>query len=197
MSDDGELFRRSLREPAAFAGIFERHAASVLSYVRGRIGANAAEEVVSETFLIAFQRRARFDPSYGSARPWLLGIATNLIRHHLRAERAHLEAIGKLIEPSPIDGSDDVARLDAQRMRPALIDALLSLSVADRETFLLIAVGGLTYEETAAALGVPVGTVRSRVHRARALLRERIQGIPAITEGNAPPTRKKPWTNSI
>lgn len=168
-----------------FEKIFERHAASVWGYVRRRIGRDAAEDVVADAFLIAFARRTSFDPAYDSARPWLLGIATNLIRHRLREERAHLAAVGKLSEPPPVDEFDDLNRFDAQRIRPQLIDALMSLSNDDRETFLLVALGELTYPETALALGVPVGTIRSRMHRIRRLLRERIPGLPAIDDGEA------------
>jgi RNA polymerase sigma factor (sigma-70 family) len=183
VTSDGELFRRSARDPEVFEEIFERHAASVWSYARRRIGADAAEDVVADAFLIAFARRESFDPAYDSARPWLIGIATNLIRHRLRDERAHLAAIGKVSEPPPVDEFDDPGRFDAQRMRPLLVDGLMSLSNDDRETFLLVALGELTYAEAALALGVPVGTVRSRMHRIRRVLRERIPGLPAIHDG--------------
>jgi RNA polymerase sigma factor (sigma-70 family) len=133
VTSDGELFRRSARDPEVFEGIFERHAASVWSYVRRRIGADAAEDVVADAFLIAFTRRASFDPSYGSARPWLLGIATNLIRHRLREERVHLAAIGRLSEPAPLDDLD-LSRFDAERLKPLLAEALMALANDDRET---------------------------------------------------------------
>jgi RNA polymerase sigma factor (sigma-70 family) len=168
-----------------FEKIFERHAASVWSYVRRRIGADAAEDVVADAFLIAFARRTSFDPSYDSARPWLLGIATNLIRHRLRDERSHLAAIGRVSDPPPVDEFDDLSRFDAQRIRPILVEALMALSNDDRETFLLVALGELTYAETALALGVPVGTIRSRMHRIRKILRERIPGFPARDDGEA------------
>jgi RNA polymerase sigma factor (sigma-70 family) len=184
VTSDGELFRRSVRDPEVFEEIFERYAASVWGYVRRRISADAAEDVVADAFLIAFERRTSFDPSYESARPWLLGIATNLIRHRLRDERSHLAAVGKISEP-PVDEFDDLSRFDAQRIRPLLVDALMSLSNDDRETFLLVALGELTYAETALALGVPVGTVRSRMHRVRKILRERIPRFPAINDGEA------------
>jgi RNA polymerase sigma factor (sigma-70 family) len=184
VTSDSELFRRSARDPEVFEGIFERHAASVWSYVRRRIGADAAEDVVADAFLIAFQRRTSFDPSYDSARPWLLGIATNLIRHRLREERVHLAAIGRLSAPVPLDDLD-VSRFDAERLKPLLVDALMALANDDRETFLLVALGELTYAEAALALGVPIGTVRSRMHRVRRALRERIPELTAIDDGEA------------
>jgi RNA polymerase sigma-70 factor, ECF subfamily len=183
---DAEIFQRSIRDPDAFREIFERHASAVHAYARKRIGV-AGEEILAQTFLTAFEKRGRFDLSYGSARPWLLGIATNIIRHHLREEREHLRALGRVAREQPEAPVDDVARLDAQRMKPQLITALLSLSDEDRETFLLLALGQLTYEEVASALRIPIGTVRSRIHRSRTHLRERVEGrtaIPGGTEGS-------------
>jgi RNA polymerase sigma-70 factor, ECF subfamily len=187
VASDGDLFRRSERDPGAFEEIFERHAASVSRYVRRRIGREASEEIVAETFLIAFDRRARFDPTYPSARPWLLGIATNLLRRHLREKRARLTTIARLADPPSIADGREAARLDAERARPVLLDALAALSDEDRETFLLVALGELTYAEAAAALEIPVGTVRSRMHRVRSRLRERLPGLVAIDEGGDPP----------
>lgn len=183
MDTDAEIFRRSVRDPEAFREIFERHAAAVHAYARKRIGMTAGEEILARTFLTAFEKRARFDVSYESARPWLLGIATNLIRHHLREEREHLTALRKSARDQPDALVDHDARLDAQRLKPTLLDALLALSDEDRETFLLLALGQLTYEEVASALGIPIGTVRSRIHRARRHLRERVPGWAAIDEG--------------
>ena len=183
MDTDAEIIQRSIRDPDAFREIFERHASTVHAYARKRIGMTAGEEILAETFLTAFEKRARFDLSYESARPWLLGIATNIIHHHLREEREHLTALGKMFREQPEEPVDDVARLDAQRMKPRLIAALLALSDDDRETFLLLALGQLTYEEVASALRIPIGTVRSRIHRARIHLRERVPGRTAIRDG--------------
>jgi RNA polymerase sigma factor (sigma-70 family) len=180
---DAEIFRRSVRDPEAFREIFERHAAAVHAYARKRIGMTAGEEILAQTFLTAFEKRTRFDPSYGSARPWLLGIATNLIRHHLREEREHLATLRKRARDQLEAPVEDDARLDAERMKPTLLEGLLALSDDDRETFLLLALGQLTYEEVASALGIPIGTVRSRIHRARRHLRERVPGWTAIDEG--------------
>jgi RNA polymerase sigma-70 factor (ECF subfamily) len=189
---DAEIFRRSIRDPDAFREIFERHASAVHAYARSRIGMTAGEEILAQTFLTAFEKRARFDLSYGSARPWLLGIATNIIRHHLREEREHLAALGKTAREQPEAPVDDVERLDAQRMKPALITALITLSDDDRETFLLLALGQLTYEEVASALRIPIGTVRSRIHRARTHLRERVPGRTAIPGGTEGPDHERP-----
>jgi RNA polymerase sigma-70 factor, ECF subfamily len=189
---DAEIFRRSIRDPDAFREIFERHASAVHAYARKRIGMTAGEEILAQTFLTAFEKRTRFDTSYESARPWLLGIATNIIRHHLREEREHLTALGKIAREQPEQPVDDVARLDAQRMKPTLITALLTLSDGDRETFLLLALGQLTYEEVASALRIPIGTVRSRIHRARTHLRERIPDRTAIPDGAEASNQERP-----
>ena len=161
MSTDAELFQRSIHDPEMFREVFERHATPVLAYARKRLGRVAGDEVLAETFLTAFERRARFDCTYVSARPWLFGIATNVIRHYLREEREHLAALARVSSESSAPPADDVEGLDAERMRPQLIEALLALSDADRSTFLLHALGDLTYEETATSLGIPIGTVRS------------------------------------
>ena len=195
MQTDAEIFRRSIRDPDAFREIFERHAAAVHAYARKRIGVTAGEEILAQTFLTAFEKRTRFDTSYTSARPWLLGIATNLIRHHLREEREHLTALRRIGPERSAAPIEDDARLDADRMRPTLIDALLALTDDDRETFLLLALGQLTYEEVASALTIPIGTVRSRIHRARRHLRERIPGWTAIDDGAEGSTQERPGTD--
>lgn len=196
MSTDGEIFLRSIDNPDSFREIFERHAKTVLAYARKRLGTTAGEEILAQTFLTAFERRARFDATYESARPWLLGIATNIIRHHLREEREHLRALARISQEPPMEAADDISRLDAQRMRPQLIAALLTLPESDRETFLLLVLGELTYEETASALGIPIGTVRSRIHRARSRLREQVRPRTAIPDGAEGSKQGKPWTNS-
>ncbi len=173
-----------MERPAAFSEIFERHFDRVSAFARRRVGSDAGEEIAAQTFLVAFERRDRFDPRYDSARPWLLGIATNLIRHHFRDERVHLAALTRApfdAEPAPIDDPD---RLDAERWKPAIAAALLALPTADRETFLLVALAELTYSQVALALEIPIGTVRSRIHRARSSLREQLRGFEATADGD-------------
>ncbi|WP_240745085.1 MULTISPECIES: RNA polymerase sigma factor [unclassified Microbacterium] len=82
MSTDSEIIQRSLQQPAAFAELFDRHARSVNAFATYRIGRHAAEDVLSETFLVAFRRRADYDANVESAVPWLLGIASRVIRRH-------------------------------------------------------------------------------------------------------------------
>jgi RNA polymerase sigma-70 factor (ECF subfamily) len=182
VASDGEVIRRSLEDPSAFSEIFERYFDDVARYARRRVGAQVGEEIAAQTFVVAFERRQRFNVRYGSARPWLMGIATNLVRHHFRAERTHLTALARLPADPPAPAVDDPTRLDAQRLRPALAAALLDLADVDRNTFLLVALGELSYGQAAAAQGIPVGTVRSRLHRARTRLRELLGNLAAIPE---------------
>jgi RNA polymerase sigma-70 factor (ECF subfamily) len=181
--DDAEIIAASIGDPGAFGEIFERHHDAIARYAMRRVGHSAGEDVAARTFVIAFTRRDRFDTSARSARPWLYGIATNLIRHHVRDERSHLIARAKipaqLVEPDP---NEDVSRLDAQRVAGEIRDGLIALNRADREALMLHVLGELSYEEVAAALAIPVGTVKSRLHRARGQLRERFMSVGAIRD---------------
>lgn len=171
MSTDSEIIQRSLEEPGVFSEIFERHVRPVGGYIRRRIGADAVDDVLSETFLVAFRRRAAFDMRGDSARPWLLGIATRMVKSHRAAEarqwrsfEASASAEGVVAE-APHVASD--SRIDADAALRALAPRIAALAVKDRDTLLLHAWGDLTYEQIADALGVPVGTVRSRLNRVR------------------------------
>ncbi|WP_240944034.1 RNA polymerase sigma factor [Micromonospora thermarum] len=123
----------------------------------------------SETFLVAFRRRHRYDVSRPDARPWLFGILTKEISHYRRRERAHYRAVARsgLPDVSPDSAEQAVATAAALALRLPLSRALSDLPARDRDVLLLIAWGGLSYEETAQAIGIPVGTVRSRLNRAR------------------------------
>ncbi|WP_156759295.1 RNA polymerase sigma factor [Microbacterium karelineae] len=171
MSTDSEDIAASVDEPDRFSEIFERHARAVGGYVRRRLGENAVDDVLSETFLTAFRRRASFDLARDSARPWLLGIATRVMKRHRAQEAAqwrafeHASAAADVVDEGSEAGTD--ARLDASRAVRELSPRIASLSRRDRDTLLLYAWGELTYEQIAGALGVPVGTVRSRLNRVR------------------------------
>jgi len=138
------------------------------------VGPDRAEDLASETLVIAFRRRASYDRSREDARPWLLGIAANLLRDHRRSERRQLLAYARApadrVFTDDLEASDE--RLDADASGPAVALALAGLKPAQREILLLFAWGGLTYEEIGEALGIPVGTVRSRLARARRRVRE-------------------------
>jgi RNA polymerase sigma factor (sigma-70 family) len=141
------------------------------------VGSDLAEELASETFVIAFHRRASYDGGEENARPWLFGIATNLLRRHRRTERRRLAAYAKTgVDPVvPFDPALDAAedRAEAEAAGPFLAEALAALRPADRDVLLLYAWADLSYPEVAKALGVPTGTVRSRLARAR----RQVQGL--------------------
>ncbi|MFE3455428.1 RNA polymerase sigma factor [Nonomuraea sp. NPDC059194] len=89
---DAELIRRSWQEPAAFAAVFDRHAPQLHRYAVRRLGPDAAEDVVSDAFLAAFQNRHRYDLEHPDARPWLYGIASNVIGKRRRDEISRYRA---------------------------------------------------------------------------------------------------------
>ena len=183
VSPDNEVIERSAREPAVFAALYDRHATSVFRYAAQRLGDHAADDVMSETFLVAFEKRASYDVTVVDARPWLLGIATRLMRKHVRLEalawKGMSAELAAQIAPDFIDLAG--ARMDAQRLTRRLAKALQRLSEIDRDTLLLYAWGDLDYASLAIAMQVPVGTVRSRLNRARRQLR-RAAGIETIEQ---------------
>ncbi|HEX5609759.1 MAG TPA: RNA polymerase sigma factor [Solirubrobacterales bacterium] len=197
-SHDGEAIAASLRTPASFAAIFDRHYDVLHGYLQRQAGADVADEVASQTFLVAFDRRGRFDLTRASARPWLFGIAVNLLRHHYRGVRRQLRAYERTGVDPVADAFDGLeARVDAAAMGRALAAALARLSVEEREVLLLYAWADLTYTEIAETLGLPVGTVRSCLHRARGRVRELLEGDRASTGAAPRPVRgEEQWTRS-
>ncbi|MET7474461.1 RNA polymerase sigma factor [Streptomyces sp. NPDC005648] len=176
---DARVIERSREEPEAFAALYDRHADAVHRYAARRLGPEAAEDLMAETFVTAFQRRETYDLTRADARPWLFGIATNLVGRHRRAEARRFKALARV--PAPVEHEEPVAeravaRAGAVGVRRDLAAALAGLSARQRDVVLLVAWAGLDYEEAALALGVPVGTVRSRLHRARSRLREALGG---------------------
>ncbi|GAA1727176.1 sigma-70 family RNA polymerase sigma factor [Nonomuraea bangladeshensis] len=170
---DAELVNASWTEPEAFAELFDRYAGMLYRYVSKRLGPEPAEDLVGETFLVAFSRRRSYDLAYPDARPWLFGILTKLISRHHRSEAARYRALLRAPVEHMIESPADrvAAGVSAQAVRGELAGALASLSAKDRDVLLLIAWGDLTYEEVAQALGIPVGTVRSRLNRGRRKVR--------------------------
>ncbi|MGC4796547.1 RNA polymerase sigma factor [Micromonospora saelicesensis] len=166
---DAWYVHASLVNHRLFTVLYDRHAPALYRYARGRVGADAVDDMVSETFLVAFRRRHRYDTSRVDARPWLFGILTKEISHYRRRERAHYRAMARCdpgeVAPDPAERA--VAGAAAHALRAPLARALSDLAARDRDVLLLIAWGGLSYEETAQAIGIPVGTVRSRLNRAR------------------------------
>ncbi|MFI6872250.1 RNA polymerase sigma factor [Streptomyces sp. NPDC050400] len=176
---DARSIARSRDEPEQFAALFDRYADAVHHYAARRLGPEAAEDLTAETFTTAFRQRHRYDLTRPDARPWLFGIATNLVGRHRRAEARRFKALSRI--PEPVEHEEPVAdravaRAGAHGLRRDLAAALAGLPARQRDVLLLVAWADLGYEEAAQALGVPVGTVRSRLHRARSTLREALGG---------------------
>src|SRR5580658_3843620 len=163
---DAAVLLASLNEPARFATVFEQRVDGIYRYLVLRTGQSVAEELTAETFARAFAGRHRFDPSRGTVRAWLYGIAANLARHHRRDEQRHLARLAAL-GPDELVTPDGSGQL-ADRMR--LAGALASLQPRQRHVVVLLGLGDLSYDEAAVVLSVPVGTVRSSYSRARAQL---------------------------
>jgi RNA polymerase sigma-70 factor (ECF subfamily) len=179
-ASDAELIATSLDDPQAFSAVFERHVDAIHRWLIRRVGPDLAEDLTAETFTRAFDRRDRFDGSYEDARPWLFGIASNLIHDHRRAELRRLRALARVRNQNA--GDEDfataaVARLDASVSGPAVAAALAALRPQEREVLLLLAWADLSYEEIAQATSLPLGTVRSRLSRARRKLRTELDNF--------------------
>ncbi|HEV2372436.1 MAG TPA: RNA polymerase sigma factor [Streptosporangiaceae bacterium] len=177
VGDDAALITRSLHTPEYFGALFDRHAPAISRYITRRLGPDAADDLVAETFLVAFRKRGHYDAEHTDARPWLYGIATRLIARQRRDEVRFFRAIARTgVDPAAGPVAEEVTdRVAAQAARCELAAALAGLSQAQRDVLLLVA-SGLAYEEAAIALAVPVGTVSSRLVRARRKVREALGG---------------------
>jgi RNA polymerase sigma factor (sigma-70 family) len=176
--NDAAVISRSLHEPEAFALLYDRHAAAIYRYVTRRLGDAHADDMVAECFLAAFRRRDRYDPARVDARPWLYGIAARVIGKHRRTEVRLLRTLARTgADPVAEDHSDRVdSRVTAAALQRQLAAALAELAAGDREVLLLIAWANLSYAQVAEALAIPVGTVRSRLSRARKKTRAVLAG---------------------
>jgi RNA polymerase sigma-70 factor, ECF subfamily len=173
---DAAVIGRSLDQPEAFGLIYDRHAATVLRFLGRRVGAEVAEGLIGELFRIAFERRKTFDASRASALPWLYGIGSNLLMKHQRGEARRLRASARMAAADEAPDRRASARaLDARLLFPRVADAIEALPDGEREALLLFAWEDLSYQSVAEALELPIGTVRSRLNRARAHLRELLE----------------------
>jgi RNA polymerase sigma-70 factor (ECF subfamily) len=157
--------------PTAFVAMFDEHAPLVLRYARSRVGSELAEDVVSEAFAVAWRARGSWTATRGDARAWILGIATNVIHRHREAEARWLEAREQALARG-VDRADVASDVlvDVDRSTAAVVGALRSLSPKLRDPLLLHTLLAMTYEDIAKTLEIPVGTVRSRISRARRAL---------------------------
>jgi RNA polymerase sigma-70 factor (ECF subfamily) len=174
-------------DPGAFGELFDEHASAVYNQgYRLTLNWSTAEEVVSLTFLEAWRLRAGIEEAGGSLRPWLLGIALNVVRNLNRAARRHQAAMSRIprVRPVPDFAEDLVGRLDDAAELRRVLAALDELRPGERDVIVLCVWSGLDYAAAAQALGVPVGTVRSRLSRARdKLKRGRASKEPAASSG--------------
>lgn len=173
-----DSFRARVRagDADAFGMLFDDHARAIYRYAYRVSGdATAAEDVVAQTFLEAWRLRRRVLPEGGSLEPWLYGIATNVLHNARRTARRHRAALARIPdpEPTPDHAEDLVRRAGEQEELAAARAALRALRPAEREVVALCVWSGLSYAEAAEALGVPVGTIRSRLSRAKS----RLQGL--------------------
>lgn len=185
-ADDREVLAQSRADPDLFVTLFDRYYGEIHRYARSRLGAEAADDLASDTFLIAFRRRAAFDPGVGAGqvRSWLYGIATNLVHRHRRDEERRFRAMSRMPDEPNEPAHDErvVVRLSAERIRGQLAAALAALKAPDRDVLLLMALGGLHHHEIAAALDIPYGTVCSRLNRARRKVRATLGIDPTETD---------------
>lgn len=188
---DAELIHQSLTDGERFGEIYHRHVSDVLGFVGRRLGAEHAEDVTADVFATAFTVRGRFDLAKESARPWLMGIAVRKIAHRKRAERSRYRMLASLSPAPPQEGPAErvAAVMAARSLGGPLAAALARLRAPDRDVLLLMAWAQLSYAEAAEALGVPIGTVRSRLSRARHVVRSVLTDLTDLTE------EELSWTN--
>lgn len=188
---DADVIASSIERPVAFGVIFDRHASSVRRYLVRRLGPAECDDLLGDVFRIAFERRSSFDVARPSARPWLYGIATNLVardrRRAARRIRAMARLAGERTTTAPVDHAEVVSgAVDARERWIRVAEAVADLPQVELDALVLHAWEGLSYEDVAAALDVPIGTVRSRLNRARTRLRELDR---ASGEGDVNPER--------
>jgi len=181
---DEELLLASRADGDRFGEMFDRHFTTIYRYLHRRVGSDLADELAAETFVRAFQHRDSYDPHRAPVRAWLFGIATNLVRRHHRSEHRRLAAYAR----TPFDRFQDEGtaaidtRVSADALSATLGRSLAAMRSQDRDVLLLIAWADLTYAEVAAALGTPIGTVRSRLARARQHIR---RDLPDVNDWSA------------
>jgi RNA polymerase sigma-70 factor (ECF subfamily) len=172
-ASDESLLQASARgDQRAFSELYERHARTIYNYLFRRLADwSEAEDLTAVVFLEAFRRRADVVVVEGKLLPWLYGIATNVLRNRRRALWRHRQLVAKLARQPRVDVTPDAAaRSEAAEHMRSVSRRIAGLPRQQQDVIALCVWSGLGYEEAAAALGVPVGTVRSRLARARTSL---------------------------
>ncbi len=168
-TDEQLLGGSKVGDPAAFIELFWRHGSAVHAYLARRTGRQDADDLLSEVWLRAFKSRTNYDCRYADARPWLYGIARNVLRAHWSQTARPLAFTEEAVAIDPWSDAD--RRLDAAAQVEMLRPILATLSEDEREVLLLVVWEQLTPAEAAVTLGIPQGTARSRLHRALSALR--------------------------
>jgi RNA polymerase sigma factor (sigma-70 family) len=176
--EDAALISHSLNgDGEAFEALFHRHYPGIHRFLRARVGADAADDLAAETFTTAFRRRSDYDLGVSGAGPWLFGIAVNLLHTHWRTERRWLRGRAGLARSTAPPNEAGISS--------AAADALLTLTWDERNLILLYAWADLSYEQLSVTLGVPVGTIRSRLNRTRLKLRRHLAADDAAAFAEA------------
>lgn len=185
---DAALISDSVVNPERFSSIFDRHAVTVFRYLAGRVDRSTSEDLLADVFETAFRARQHYDTRYDGALPWLLGIATNIIRHHHRSQMRHSTMLGRVtrLQEQANDTANaanpPAASAERRDQMRSVSRALDALDDKHREVLVLSAGLGLSYEDISRALGIRIGTVRSRLFRARTKLRELLETGGQYTE---------------
>lgn len=184
MSNADQTQRRQAGEWLAVA--YDEHAPALARYLSARVGPGLAEDLLSDVFLLALRRQHTFDRALGTPVAWLFGIATNILRQHRRREVRHFEFLATMHGQTAGSGDETseqaINAVDAAALARGLIPTLRGLDPVDRDILLLTSWAGLTPVDIAAALGIPAGTVRSRLYRLRHRLRAALPPpvVPAL-----------------
>jgi RNA polymerase sigma-70 factor (ECF subfamily) len=169
------------------ARLFRDHAQAVYAFVARRLGRQLASDLTADTFRIALEQADRYDAARGEERAWLFGIANNLVRRHWRTETRRLQAMARAAhDAGPIGDPllETIDRIDALSSHGQLLLAIAELDPDDRDLLVLVGWERCSYADAAAALGIPAGTARSRMHRIRRTLRTSLRCITVTEENN-------------
>lgn len=157
-------------DPDALSSLFEAYGDRIQTHCFRRLGSwHEAEDATANVFLEVWRHRSRLRIHDGSALPWLYGVATNVCRNAVRGSRRRLRLADRLLDPdvTPDHAGEVSERVDAEARMREVLAAIEGLPEREREVLALVAWAGLSYEQASAALEIPVGTVRSRLSRAR------------------------------
>ncbi len=166
--DDATLSRRE------FVELYEATESEIYRYAARRMGREIAEDITATTFSEAWSSRRRYDPSLARPRTWIWSIAVRVTAKYARSEDRKLRALARVPPERSGDETDRADdRLDAQRDLAVIVERVRGLSQPDRDVLFLVAWAELSYRDVAEVLGIPVGTVKSRLNHARRRLGSR------------------------